>query len=207
MVKKISTLIFLLFILACDRNRISDEEVLDENFVPTTTPFNLSNLQDGNICFYRNNFVRLLAQNFENAKVNWYKMEDGEKTFISSENNLTLSSTGIFECSILSEKIDTLIQLNIKHCITKIEFPDFFKPNSTNYNRWRPVGYGVQQWFLNISDKKKKTVYESASFENTNWDGKIGNNPAPAGTYTYYLTGTYRSGFIFEFKGTFELVR
>ncbi len=207
MVKKISIIFIFLVALSCGRNRISDVEVLDEDFVPSTTPFNLTNLEDGNICFYRNNFVRLLAQNFQNAEVNWYKIENGQKTFISSDNNLTLSSGGNFEVEIQSDFIDTVIQLNIKYCITNIEFPDFFKPNSTNYSLWRPVGYGVQKWFLNISDRKKRTVYESSSFENTNWDGKIGSTPAPAGTYTYYLTGTYRSGFIFEFNGTFELVR
>jgi hypothetical protein len=205
---KNSILIFLIIItIACNKNRVSDTEVLDEDFIPTTTPFNISNLQDGNICFYRNNFVKLLAQNFENASINWYKIENGTKTFMGSEKNLTISTKGIFECKIFSEKIDTLILLNIKYCQTKIEFPDFFKPNSSNFPLWRPIGYGVQQWFLNISDKKKKTVYESASFENTNWNGKIENTPAPAGTYTYYLTGTYRSGIIFEFNGTFELVR
>ena len=57
MVKKISIIFIFLVALSCGRNRISNVEVLDEDFVPTTTPFNLTNLEDGNICFYRNNFV------------------------------------------------------------------------------------------------------------------------------------------------------
>lgn len=207
MVKKLYLFIFLITIIACDRGRIKDVNRMDENFAPSTTPFDLVNLEDNNICFYQNNFIKLIAQNISNTNVNWYKLENNEKIFLSSETNLIISSSGIFECKIKSENLDTAIFINLKYCPTKVEFPDFFKPNSTNFSKWRPIGYGVQSWFLTIQNRKKDVVYESGSFENTNWDGKVNNSPAPAGTYQYYLTGTFRSGFIFEYNGTFELVR
>jgi hypothetical protein len=49
-------------------------------------------------------------------------------------------------------------------------------------------------------------LFESESY-NTLFDGSFEGNQLPSGSYNYYISGTYRTGYLFEQQGIIELVR
>jgi hypothetical protein len=60
--------------------------------------------------------------------------------------------------------------------------------------------------YTRIQDSEGNILLESEALEPT-FSGSYSGFSLPSGTYHYYLTGSYRSGYIFEKEGTFELVR
>lgn len=195
---------------SCQKERLSSDVVLDENFQPTTTPFDLSSIennQSSNNCFYKNNFVKVLISSPEIKVVNWKWFDGNSFLEIGNTPEITVTQNGNYKVYIKILDQDSVVDFELSYCPTSIEFPDVFTPNSNQFSKWRPVGIGVLRWDLQIFNNDNIEVYYSNSFLNTNWDGTYRGNPSPSGTYKYYIKGSYRSGEVFEKTGDFELVR
>ena len=75
--------------------------------------------------------------------------------------------------------------------------PNLFTPNGDNTNdRYYLTGEGVTSISFKIYTTDGILVYETNSVteimsRDEGWDGRINGNPAPAGVYLWYLSGTY----------------
>jgi gliding motility-associated-like protein len=85
--------------------------------------------------------------------------------------------------------------------------PSGFSPNGDTYN---DVLYlranGVDFFQLDIFDRFGNLVFSNSDLL-VGWDGKFKNKNANPGSYTYVLTGQFRSGTLIDQKGTLTLVR
>lgn len=201
--------IFIVFV-SCEKERIFQEGSLDPDFVPSIIPVNLNN---GNVlsefCFYENNYVNLIAAQLNGKNHKWYKFNENQSlSFVSDSVNLKVKNQGVYKLKYRQNEKDTSITLRLNYCAVSVTFPQVFNPGANQFNLWRPIGLGVAKWELSIENERKRTMYESDSFADAGWDGtNTKGKAAPQGTYTYFLKGTYRNGFFFEFKGTFRLIR
>jgi gliding motility-associated-like protein len=65
--------------------------------------------------------------------------------------------------------------------------PNVFTPNNDGFNDvFRPEGKGIADYHLQIFNRWGILVFESTQYNN-GWNGKINNEPAPAGTYYFLL--------------------
>lgn len=65
--------------------------------------------------------------------------------------------------------------------------PNVFTPNNDGFNDvFRPEGKGIADYSLQILNRWGILVFESTQYNN-GWNGKINNEPAPAGTYYFLL--------------------
>ncbi len=216
--KKLTFILFTLILSSCVKERIFEdsepEEKLSPYFTPTTTPIHvLAATGYINECFYENNNVKLIAYNPNNTRYDWYLIqEDGTEELISHDSILITNQTGEFKLEFEREvfdvgEIDSTIYINLSHCTTGLDIPETIIPNNPGglYNTWLPIFTGVSEFYVRISDQDGNTIFESES-ELNRFDGTYLGTPLPSGSYHYYVSGMYRSGYNFEQQGVIELI-
>ncbi len=208
----------LVLFISCSKERIAGE--FDENqefshdFHPTTTPIHvLSNNLDIDECFYQNNFVSLIAYDPSIKSYYWFKCHDGnENELISEDSVLLLDQDGEYMLKAkysnpLIGEFDTTIFINLSYCPTFVEVPSSFIPSyDGQFDTWFPFFIGVSDFYVRISYENSNIIFESTS-ENNVFNGEFNGEKLPSGSYLYYISGQYRTGYIFEKKGVLELVR
>lgn len=215
---KILPLFILLF--ACNAERSEDDsttEKLDPNVSPVTVPFQI--FESNSIveeCFYKNNYMKMIAYHPQISKYAWYKCSDdptlSTETYLSSDSVYTTSLNGKYRLDIEKTyptigEIDTSIYIELNYCPTWVDVPNSFTPsNAGQFNTWMPFFEGVNQFYLRISNDDGDILFETSDF-NASFNGKYQGTDLPSGTYNYYLSGTYKSRILFEKKGSFALVR
>lgn len=200
-----------------DRYKVGEAYMVDPLFEPTTTVVDVFQDSISGICIYENN--KLLAQIDSNSTldISWHFCEEGtgKKYFLSDHFKQILTISGKYEFKsegfYKGKYIDTLIKFDLNYCPASISFPDAFKPNGDGeFDFWGPIMEGVEKVYYSVIDQKGNVLFES-SLDNEgvllDWDGESKGVKSPAGTYKYRSTGTLKSGYQFEFTGTFELIR
>jgi len=80
-----------------------------------------------------------------------------------------------------------ITRLQLKAC-PHFYIPDAFSPNGDGLNDvFRPVCKGIVKYHLLIFDRWGSMVFESFNAE-TGWDGKVQNQQAEAGIYSFIVT-------------------
>lgn len=216
--KNFSIILFAITLFSCGKERIAgeydEEQRLSPNFQATTTPIHvLSNNLDINECFYRNNFVKLIGFDPTIIQYSWFKCyPNSEDVFLSHDSILTTSLDGEYRLDAefflpgIGE-IDTSIYIELNYCPTEVDIPSSFTPDEDGqFDSWFPFFSGVSDFFVRISDDQGNIIFESTN-ENKVFNGTYNNQKLPSGSYIYYISGTYRSGYLFEQQGVLELVR
>ncbi len=208
----------LISLFSCSEDRMAgeygEEQEFSQDFVPTTTPVHvLSNNLDIDECFYENNFVKLIAYDPFIHSYHWYKYNEfDEEELISEDSVLTVSQEGYYllnaEYSIPEiGNFDTTVFIELYHCPTMVEVPSSFIPNyNGQFDTWFPFFIGVSDFYVRISTENNNVIFESTS-ENHVFTGEYNGEKLPSGSYLYYISGTYRTGYVFEKQGVLELVR
>lgn len=213
---QILSAIFLLF--ACETDRLSNEyedESLDPNLAPVVSPLQIF-VTDATIeaCFYKNNYIKMIATHPQISSYAWYKCIDdypSNDVFLSDSSEYQTSLDGIYRLDIeknfpLIGEVDTTIYIDLNYCHTYIDIPESFTPNNNGFNTWMPIMEGVNQFYLRITNEDDVVVFETSD-PNASFNGDFQGNALPSGTYSYYLSGTFKSRILFEQEGNFELVR
>ena len=218
MKKLLFTVIITIVFFSCTKERLAGEynenTKLSPAFQATTTPVHvLSYSVDVEECFYQNNFIKLVGYEPSITKYEWYKCSpDEEDQFISSDSILITSVEGKYRLDIEKEipnigEKDSSVFIDLEYCEVFIDIPSSFTPDEDNqYDKWLPIFTGVAEFYIRIIDENENVLFESES-ENMLFDGTYNGEDLPSGSYKFYLSGTYRSGYLFEQQGTLELVR
>jgi len=191
-----------------------EEVKFSANYQPTVSSINVvENFLPINECFYQNNFVDLIGYIPNGLKYSWYKInEESENTFLSNDSIFRTSKRGNYQLKLEyfkegEEELDTTINISLTHCSTYIEIPSSFTPdNDGQFDKWGPISSGVSSLYTRILDSDGNILLESETLE-PSFSGSYSGVSLPSGTYHYYLSGSYKSGYIFEKEGSFELVR
>ena len=203
---------------SCSKEKMAgefdEEHQIVDGFSPKTTTIDLTaNDLDKNKCFFENNFVKLIADDFQVKSFSWFILRPGNKDeFISNDSVLILSETGNYFLKATysdakGEEIDSTIHIKLSHCKTSVEIPSSFVPNNDGqFDTWFPIFFGVSDFYVRISYENRNVIFESTSEQNV-FKGDFNNEKLPSGSYLYYISGTYKSGFLFEKQGILELVR
>lgn len=209
----------LILLMSCGQDRLSNEyenESLDPNLAPVVVPLQI--FISGNrieSCFYKNNYMKMIATDPQISSYAWYKCSDNNPindVFLSDSSIYQTSLSGIYRLDVeknfpLLGEIDTTIYIELDYCSTFIDVPESFTPdNSGLFNTWMPIMEGVNQFYLRITNEDDVVVFETSN-PNASFDGDFQGNALPSGTYSYYLSGTFKSRILFEQEGNFELVR
>jgi len=203
---------------ASDRlsNETDDNEKLDPSLSPIVVPLQI--FETGNIlesCFYKNNFLKMIATHPQATSYAWYKCNDDGNTadiFLSDSSFYQTSLSGLYRLDIEKTfpsigEVDTSIYINLSYCPTWIETPTSFTPqNQQQFNTWIPITEGINKFYLRITDEDDVVLFETTNTQ-TSFDGNYKGNPLPSGTYSFYISGTFKSRVLFEKEGNFELVR
>lgn len=204
--------------ISCSKEKMAgefeEEQQIFGDFSPTTTPINLAvGDLDKNECFYENNFVKLTANDSKIKSYSWFLSHtDKENELISKDSVLVVSDVGHY---LLRAKYftpatgekDSTIHIELSHCKTSVEVPSSFIPNNNGqFDTWFPLLFGVSDFYVRISYENRNVIFESTSEENV-FTGEFNNEKLPSGSYLYYISGTYKSGYVFEKQGVLELVR
>jgi gliding motility-associated-like protein len=87
--------------------------------------------------------------------------------------------------------------------------PNIFSPNGDDMNDilWvRGNNISDEGFLMQLWNRYGEMVFESFS-QNNGWDGTYKGEPAPAGSYNYYVRVTFENGEVGELKGNVTLVR
>jgi gliding motility-associated-like protein len=214
-------IILSILLVSCGSDRLSNETDDNEKLDPSLAPFivPLQVFETGNIiesCFYKNNFLRMIATHPQATNYAWYKCDDinpsNPDVFLSDSSFYATSLDGMYRLDIekkfpLIGEVDTSIFIELDYCSTWIDLPTSFTPdNQQQFNTWKPILEGVNKFYYRITDEDDIILFESSSLQSS-FDGNYNGTPLPSGTYYYYISGTYKSRVLFEKKGNFELVR
>lgn len=164
-------------------------------------------------CFYKNNFIKLIASDPNIKDHSWYKCYPGaDNVFISNDSFLMTSSDGEYRLDAEynipgSGETDTCIYISLNYCTTGVEIPSSFVPDADGqFDTWFPIFNGVSDFYVRVTDEAGNILFESTSESNV-FDGTYNNLNLPSNSYFYYISGSYRTGYIFEQQGVLELVR
>jgi gliding motility-associated-like protein len=94
-------------------------------------------------------------------------------------------------------------------CPSKLWMPNAFTPNGDGRNDvFRPVGISITTFRMTIYDRWGNMVFETNDIKN-GWGGKMGNQPCPAGVYSYIIIYEVIDvpGLQRKLSGSFTLVR
>ncbi len=211
--KNLVVVFTLITLLSCSRNRdeVSANDV-DPNFVPSTLSVNFLSTNLANLaCFYENNFVEMNVDSSIVKSITWNLMLNGTPVTVGQSKKQILEKAGSYRANLVlennGETKDSIVNFDLKFCEVFVIVPNAFKPNGDgSYDYWAPITEGVESLTFTVSTRRDKKLYVSSSSDDA-WDGKYNGDKMPSGTYRYYITGTYKNGYLFEKKGTFELIR
>ena len=209
--------IFPLFI-SCSKEKIAgefEEELqISSDFTPSTTSIHITHEnQDIIECFYENNYVELIANNPKIKSYSWFKSQYNEEDeLISNDSNLIVSEAGSYILRAKHFPTDSgesysTSYIELTNCSTLVEIPSSFVPNGDGqFDTWFPILFGVSDFYVRISYENSNVIFESTTTEKV-FKGEFKNEKLPSGSYLYYISGTYKSGYLFEKQGVLELVR
>lgn len=217
--QKLLSILSILLLFACETDRLSNEyedESLDPNLSPVVSPLQIF-VTDATIeaCFYKNNYMKMIATHPQISSYAWYKCYDenpANDVFLSDSSEYQTSLNGMYKLEIEKTfpqigEVDTTIYIDLDYCPTWIDIPESFTPDNNGlFNTWMPIMEGVNQFYLRITNEDDIVVFETSN-PNASFNGDYQGSPLPTGTYSYYLSGTYKSRILFEQEGNFELVR
>jgi gliding motility-associated-like protein len=86
--------------------------------------------------------------------------------------------------------------------------PNAFTPNNDGHNDiLKVLGFGIQSLkYFRVYNRWGQLVFASAN-ESTGWNGSIGGQPAPGGTYVWMAAGVDFNGRLMQGEGTVILIR
>lgn len=121
-----------------------------------------------------------------------------EEYVVKVTNGVGCSATDTVAAKILCEE-------------SRVRIPDAFSPNGDGKNdRFMIMGIGLVKHIV-IYDRWGVRVFERSNFypvdAGSSWDGTIGGQPAPVGTYVYFVEMECAAGGAFARRGTVVLVR
>tara|TARA_B100000795_G_C22793585_1_gene438209 strand:+ start:541 stop:1200 length:660 start_codon:yes stop_codon:yes gene_type:complete len=212
-------IMFVAILFSCSgrlSNETDDNEKLDPNLSALIIPLKI--FETGNTiesCFYKNNFLKMIATHHQANNYAWYKCDDNgisPDLFLSDSSFYQTSLNGLYRLDLEKKipsvgEVDTTIYIDLNYCPTWIETPNSFTPeNQQQFNTWIPIIEGVNKFYLRITNEEDIVLFETTSLL-IPFHGNYKGNPLPSGTYSFYLSGTFKSRVTFEKEGTFELVR
>lgn len=217
----LNILLFCSLLASCGSGRLSNEtddnEKLDPNLSAVVVPLQI--FETGGViesCFYKNNYLKMVATHPQATSYAWYKCDDTNSNapdvFLSDSSFYQTTLNGAYRLDIEKTypqigQVDTTIYIDLSYCPTWIETPSSFTPdNQQQFNTWAPIIEGVNKFYLRITNDEGVVLFESTSLTNT-FDGDFQGTPLPSGTYSFYISGTFKSRVLFEKEGNFELVR
>ncbi len=207
-----------LITISCSKDKMAgefeDEQKIANYFAPVTTTVDLmANNLNKNECLYENNFIKLIAHDSKIKSYSWFRSEPGIKDeFISKDSFILVSEVGKYLLRVNyfipeSGDKDSTIHFELRNCKTFIEIPSSFIPNNDgHFDTWFPLLFGVSDFYVRITYENRNLIFESTS-EQKVFKGEFNNEKLPSGSYLYYISGTYKSGYLFEKQGVLELVR
>jgi len=121
-----------------------------------------------------------------------------EEYVVKVTNGVGCSAKDTVEAKILCEE-------------SRVRIPDAFSPNGDGKNdRFLIMGIGLVKHIV-IYDRWGVKVFERSNFypvdAGSSWDGMVGGQPAPVGTYVYFVEMECPGGGGFARRGTVVLVR
>jgi gliding motility-associated-like protein len=121
------------------------------------------------------------------------------------QNNIQYTVTGTDDNGCTAS---AAVVLDINPNCLLYSVPDAFSPNGDGKNDVFRVKTGddPKSFSLIVFNRYGGKVFESANVS-IGWDGMIGGNSAPTGTYVYVLQATMSTGVIVKKQGTIVLVR
>lgn len=204
----------LLLISSCKKDPVagSSEFSDDPSFTPVTTDFHVSLTEPNELpCLFENNFLEVFVDSLPNSDRAWYIVQNDEKLYMSNQRKQVLTNEAKYlleykyiENSVL---VDTTISFYVGFCAVDVMVSDAFSPDGNGeFEIWRPHARGVARYSCSIKNEKGVQLFTSSDF-NLGWDGVHEGSKMPSGTYSYIIEGAFKNGKLFEYKGSFELIR
>jgi gliding motility-associated-like protein len=145
---------------------------------------------------------------------NWYFMNSAQYTSTQQNPTFAYTEPGTYPVVLVvkSDKgcTDTLIRPLVVGEDFGIYVPNAFTPNNDGLNDvFRPKGFGITKYELNIFDRWGERVFHTATFDE-GWDGKFmgrGGDGIEEGVYTWLINCTSVFGKAHELKGHVTLIR
>lgn len=204
-------------VFSCKKERYEGDGFysVDASFEPTTTSVNILTESIDEICIYENNYLFARTDSISTVKNSWYLEDDDGRIFLSNNYSQLLTRSGKYyfksEGYNGTNKVDTVINFSIQYCPSYVIFPDAFKPDGDGeFDFWAPVTEGISELEYSVLDTRGNVLFEvrTEMIESVvEWNGMYKGKRSPAGTYNYRAKGSLKSGYKFEYSGTFELIR
>lgn len=159
------------------------------------------------------------SQTGSNAGSILLSVSGGTPPFLFSMNDSIATETGIFtalpagnytveitdshQCRVVAQAT-----INAADCISSLEMPNVFSPNSDGYNDvFMPSAQNIRVFTAEIYNRWGKLLYTWHN-PDTGWDGKIDgkNTKASHGVYYYIVKAVGEDAAIYELNGFFHLV-
>jgi gliding motility-associated-like protein len=97
------------------------------------------------------------------------------------------TSTTVYTLHAQNGECESTSSVTIVPECGNLNVPNVFTPNNDGLNDvFRPDGKGVANYSLQVFNRWGKLIFETTQYNN-GWNGKIDNEPAPAGTYFFLL--------------------
>jgi gliding motility-associated-like protein len=99
----------------------------------------------------------------------------------------TPTSTTVYTLHAQNGACESTSSVTILPECGNLNVPNIFTPNSDGLNDvFRPEGKGIAEYSLQVFNRWGNLIFETTQYNN-GWNGKIDNEPAPAGTYFFLL--------------------
>lgn len=184
----------------------------DPDFIPNTTDVEIF-LNQENVppCLYENNFLSVSVDSVPFSTFSWHIIQGGERLLMSEHKKQLLTLAADYELdytrNVGVQIVDTTVKFSVSFCKVGITISDAFSPNGDGqFDVWKPITEGVNRYGCSVRNSKGELVYSTAD-QLMGWDGQHGGSKMPSGTYDYVVEGSFKNGRLFEYKGSFELIR
>lgn len=199
---------------ACKRDDFENNAVIadDPGFSPSTNIHKVSTTEPNDIpCLFENNFLKVVSDSLPFSSNAWYIIKNGDRLLMSVISKQLITAEGDYELDYTFNRgnqiIDTTIQFSVSFCSVGVVLSDAFSPNGDGeFDKWSPIVNGAGRYSCVVKNDKGMKLYTSSD-PAEEWDGTFDGKKVPSGTYEYVVEGTFKNGKLFEYKGTFELIR
>ncbi len=131
-----------------------------------------------------------------------YQSKDVSHTYTQEGSYLVRLRT--YKKCCFEERTQNIV---IKRCPNKYFIPNSFSPNGDGKNdEWRIVGTTIKKIQMFIFNRWGQQIYNSNSLQ-FGWDGKLGGDPQPIGTYAFYTHIEFNDGEEKDLNGYIHLIR